>query len=242
MLLVPQTVCIYFHKMERVGYPQALEFVALRKPCIITDFSCNVDLNPCLSEKVVVEELLNGKFGLGNTKEMLFSEFMSALKDGNLYLTTQLSTNELGSFAAAPLNAIPKQIPPIWERFPMLVPHQVNLWLGSSAKGTSSGLHHDFHDNVYMLINGTKHFTIFPPTEYAKMYLNGRVQGLHDNGLLVYDDFDSVRDDGAFYSDVIEYRIEMAEIALEKAETDSQIALAEEQLDQAMEYSLGLCF
>jgi hypothetical protein len=29
-----------------------------------------------------------------------------------------------------------------------LVPQQVNLWMGHSKGGSSSGLHHDFHDNL----------------------------------------------------------------------------------------------
>lgn len=33
-----------------------------------------------------------------------------------------------------------------------LVLQQCNLWMGSGASGKSSGLHHDFHDNLYMLV------------------------------------------------------------------------------------------
>lgn len=41
-----------------------------------------------------------------------------------------------------------------------LVPQNVNLWMGNSrgGKGSSSGLHHDFHDNLYVLLRGKKTF------------------------------------------------------------------------------------
>jgi hypothetical protein len=31
-----------------------------------------------------------------------------------------------------------------------LVPANINLWLGHSVGGTSSGLHHDYHDNLHV--------------------------------------------------------------------------------------------
>ena len=45
---------------------------------------------------------------------------------------------------------------------PRLLPHLVlfnaNLWFGNSPNGSSSGLHHDFHDNLYILLRGKKRF------------------------------------------------------------------------------------
>lgn len=35
-----------------------------------------------------------------------------------------------------------------------------NVWIGSSADGSSSGLHHDFHDNLYSLLRGRKRFRL----------------------------------------------------------------------------------
>jgi hypothetical protein len=34
-----------------------------------------------------------------------------------------------------------------------LVLQQCNLWMGNGISGKSSGLHHDFHDNLYMLVS-----------------------------------------------------------------------------------------
>ena len=34
-----------------------------------------------------------------------------------------------------------------------------------SAEGSSSGLHHDFHDNLYILLRGQKRFRLFSPAD-----------------------------------------------------------------------------
>lgn len=58
----------------------------------------------------------------------------------------------------------------------------VNVWMGASAAGASSGLHHDFHDNLYVLLRGTKRFRLFPPAMAARMYTHGAVDRIHPNG------------------------------------------------------------
>ena len=52
-----------------------------------------------------------------------------------------------------------------------LVPATINLWLGCSRAGASSGLHHDFHDNLYVLLSGTKDFLLYSPADAARLYL-----------------------------------------------------------------------
>lgn len=52
--------------------------------------------------------------------------------------------------------------------------------------GASSGLHHDFHDNLYILLRGRKQFTLYDPSHAADMYLNGTLQKVHPNGRIVY--------------------------------------------------------
>ena len=37
-----------------------------------------------------------------------------------------------------------------------LVPMNYNVWMGAAADGSTSGLHHDFHDNFYCLLHGRK--------------------------------------------------------------------------------------
>ena len=66
-----------------------------------------------------------------------------------------------------------------------------NLWMGYSccSSATSSGLHHDFHDNFYCLVAGQKTFRLYAPTEAANLGIANAT--LHPrNGLLSYDDDD----------------------------------------------------
>jgi len=65
----------------------------------------------------------------------------------------------------------------------------MNVWMGRGTKGeTSSGLHHDFHDNLYVLARGFKRFELYAPSECEKMYLKGRVTRVCENGMICYDD------------------------------------------------------
>ena len=88
-----------------------------------------------------------------------------------------------------------------------LVLQSVNLWCGRSGpstprapapsspsspsppppSSTSSGLHHDFHDNLYAVVGGTKRFTLFPPAAVPEMRPSGgRPRFVHGNGRVVY--------------------------------------------------------
>jgi Cupin-like domain len=53
--------------------------------------------------------------------------------------------------------------------------------------GASSGLHHDFHDNLYVLLRGCKRFRLYPPTAVQRMYTYGQVRQLYSNGRIVYE-------------------------------------------------------
>lgn len=68
----------------------------------------------------------------------------------------------------------------------MCRPLQINLWMGVSESGSSSGLHHDFHDNLYVLLRGRKRFRLFDPSMAAAMYLHGTLAHVHANGRIVY--------------------------------------------------------
>ena len=52
--------------------------------------------------------------------------------------------------------------------------------------GASSGLHHDYHDNLYILLRGRKRFRLYPPSEARNMYTHGQVQHVHPNGRIIY--------------------------------------------------------
>ena len=79
-----------------------------------------------------------------------------------------------------------------------LIPVQYNMWLGRSSSGSSSGLHHDFHDNIYVLLRGQKEFRLFSPRCLDILapvgVENGRAK-LHSNGLITY--VSGLRKDGA---------------------------------------------
>jgi hypothetical protein len=47
-------------------------------------------------------------------------------------------------------------------------------------------LHHDFHDNLYLLLRGEKNIKIFSPAEAANMYTCGEVVRVHKNGRINY--------------------------------------------------------
>jgi hypothetical protein len=47
----------------------------------------------------------------------------------------------------------------------------LNMWMGNSRDGASSGLHHDYHDNLYVLLRGSKHFQVPLVTLAARLLL-----------------------------------------------------------------------
>lgn len=91
-----------------------------------------------------------------------------------------------------------------------LVPQQINMWFGrtpndtkqlkitckdnkiSINKGlptknsTSTGLHHDHADNIYILIQGKKRFTLFSPDFAHDLYTTGDVRCIYDTGVIDY--------------------------------------------------------
>ena len=68
----------------------------------------------------------------------------------------------------------------------------------TTITGSSTGLHHDFHDNVYALLRGRKRFRLFPPSDLPKMYVRGgRPARAHANGRIVYEGQGDVAADGS---------------------------------------------
>lgn len=90
--------------------------------------------------------------------------------------------------------------------FQKLVPQQINLWMGALQLsptpdlthpeletlgryvplGTSLGLHHDHADNLYLLVEGRKRFTLFCPADAEKLYTHGRIRTVYSNGVIDY--------------------------------------------------------
>lgn len=67
----------------------------------------------------------------------------------------------------------------------------------AAPPGSSSGLHHDFHDNLYVLLRGSKRFRLFPPSSAPDMYVAGRITKVHANGRIVYEGQGDVLPDGS---------------------------------------------
>jgi hypothetical protein len=72
-----------------------------------------------------------------------------------------------------------------------------NNLLINPPPGSSTGLHHDFHDNLYALLRGKKRFRLFPPSAAGRMYARGEVARAHGNGRIVYRGQGDVAADGS---------------------------------------------
>ncbi|WFD34146.1 hypothetical protein MCUN1_000982 [Malassezia cuniculi] len=149
-----------------------------------------------------------GQFGTGNARErMRLRELVEKLEGGEegYYLTTQYESGEdeedaeeewpaVDDVLPAPTDRLAGDFPAQPEVLGELVLQQCNLWLGRSKEGRTTGLHHDFHDNLYMLLRGEKRFVLFPPSAHEYLHVRGAVQEVHENGLIVYEE--GVRADG----------------------------------------------
>ena len=58
-----------------------------------------------------------------------------------------------------------------------------------ACAGSSTGLHHDYHDNLYCLLKGRKRFRVFPPAMAHQLYTHGNILKVHPNGRIVYPDW-----------------------------------------------------
>jgi len=137
----------------------------------------------------------------------LCKELKENSSDSSLYMTTQpLPCDEegqpsicswLANDALIPRKLVPLRPSLLHQLIPM---NSANLWMGRSASPTSSGLHHDFHDNLYVLTQGQKQIRIAPPDSIHSFEMSGSFQHLHPNGRIVYEGDGDVRPDGALSS------------------------------------------
>ena len=131
-------------------------------------------------------------FGKGRKRKGTFEEVLRAAQQGDdsLYMTTQRAEMEADGYPAVlapPLTALQRDLPLVPALLGNLVPQTVNVWMGCAPTGASSGLHHDFHDNLYVLLRGRKRFRLWPPTQAARMCTHGKLQRIHPNGRIVYE-------------------------------------------------------
>ena len=173
---------------------------------------------------VKVEPINTAKqiFGTAERREaMTFAQFLDIVQNkrenGKYYLTTQYEQEEeqdedddwphMDPILPAPVNMLRKDFPLHPRILGNLVLQQCNLWVGGTQEPKSSGLHHDFHDNLYLLLSGSKRFVLFPPNAYPYLRLRGHVEHLHNNGLLVYEPDNRIRADGLDEIDAAHWRV-----------------------------------
>ena len=230
------------------------DYVAKRKPCVIDtsldepEWCGNKWTNDYLIENAGNETLQVEKkgeegrsFGLKAPKvKMQFSEFVNELKSGNtnLYLTTQTIEidEEMGlptKLFGPPLNGLAQDFALVPKLLGNLVPNNLNLWMGNSLDGSCSGLHHDFHDNLYIVIRGKKSFELYSPKDAVFLQSHGTLAKVHPNGLINYQGTENwTRGDGVPFRWVIDELKEKAEQDLAHAEEELELACEKGDQDE----------
>ncbi|CAM9861457.1 unnamed protein product, partial [Hapterophycus canaliculatus] len=164
------------------------------------------------------------RFGQGLERGMKFGDFLGELehKSDLLYLTTQeLGLDPTGrpALMSAPLDRLRDDFPLRPKLVGELVPQNVNLWMGHTKSGaSSSGLHHDFHDNLYVLLRGKKTFRLFSPADAHRMYLEGDVVKVHPNGRINYRGKETLADGSDPLAETAAKAAELVDRAALKAE------------------------
>ncbi|KAI8916394.1 cupin-like domain-containing protein [Gorgonomyces haynaldii] len=219
--------------LDTIDIQDIQQYIKDRKPCIV-NYTVNLPIED-LKGTVMVEKKHKGRFGLGIKQKMDFKEFYGLLKqkNGDHYLSTQyeIESEGLDHFLAPPLGSV--SVPPVWDLLP-LIPHQMNLWMGYSESGTATGLHHDFHDNLYMLLKGKKTFDLFAPADAHLMGLHS-ISQVFQNGLIEYKDNRRIREDGAYLDDVCQYKIDKIQLQMDEEPDNQEL---EEQLEQLLDEML----
>jgi len=243
-------------------------YVRPRRPAVISGFIADSSFkgrqwtNSYLSARageaeVLVEDRKSAvgplSFGTSSTKvEMKYGDFIKAIiaQENRYYLTTQDlerfvdDYDEFGlpkGVAAQPLCMLNDNYPVQPAILGNLIPHQISIWQGFAGKcsSSSSGLHHDFHDNLYLLIRGTKRFRLFPPSAANLLRVSGRLKKIHKNGLIVYELPSgnpcplSVRADGAPLCMVARYKQQETELNLENAENKLKQLCSRKSVDDS---------
>uniref|UniRef100_A0A383WCI6 JmjC domain-containing protein n=1 Tax=Tetradesmus obliquus TaxID=3088 RepID=A0A383WCI6_TETOB len=148
-----------------------------------------------------------GSYGQGVKAPMKLRQLIHELQQGNTGL--YMSTQEVGVgrdghplLYGAPLVQLEGRFPLLQPLMGNLVPQSVNMWMGCAPEGSSTGLHHDFHDNLYVLLRGCKRFRLYPPDAAPDMYVRGKLQRIYHNGRIVYEGQGDVLPDGSDKHDV----------------------------------------
>ncbi|WPK27793.1 hypothetical protein PUMCH_005194 [Australozyma saopauloensis] len=123
-------------------------------------------------------------------------------------LTEEAALSRVKTLLQPPLTNVVHHgaFPIVPKQFEPLVTQQINLWMGCASKssspdlknptvaslgkyvpkGNSSGLHHDHADNLYLLVEGAKRFTLYLPGDAEKIFTVGNIRKVYANGLIDY--------------------------------------------------------
>lgn len=229
------------------------QYIRLRRPIVLTGMLPDLSGIEKWKDDNYLQSMLGGQsvmverrssthdtFGEGMKVQMNFLRFLELMINDNdemHYLTTQdVPTNSDGK---------PDLMSPLMKElktdFPLrpklmgnLVPQNINLWMGNAANGASSGLHHDYHDNLYIVLKGRKRFRLYSPLDAKKMYTTGELRKVHPNGRINYNGEETTAA-GLDPATLVTWRKKEAEKMLEDAERAVEEGKpgAQEQLEQA---------
>ena len=158
-------------------------------------------LDACAGPGVVrVERREANGFGRGKECRLRVRGFVAeALKSHvqnracEYYLTTQpLAEDAEGrpELCGEPVASLVRaeKLPLTCPLLPSLILANANVWMGCApfAAPTSSGLHHDFHDNVLIQVCGTKRVRMWDPSATRALRPRGGRASIHANGRIVY--------------------------------------------------------
>lgn len=202
------------------------------------------------SQKVMVERRAGTSkrdtFGKGNEVPMLFSDFLGKMEKGDAmhYLTTQdVEANEDGQpdLMAPFMKTLSNHFPLQPKLTGHLIPQNINLWMGNNQKdGASSGLHHDYHDNLYIALRGRKRFRLYSPIDTENMYTKGVLFKVHPNGRINYEGDETTAYGADLQADAAAKASRAKDIAEQRLMDAEQAVLdgkpgAQEELEQAEE-------
>ena len=193
----PKTIQITKALLEQVAGDQTIQVE--RRQHVDENFG----QNRSASRQIVltISDFLRRMTGRPTEKEASALQETNKDKDNDdegalLYWSTQEDTDD--PFNVPCRQLVDRQL--IQAQVPLagnLILSSCNLWMGKTTKttkstttnnpeGASSGLHHDYHDNFYLLLRGRKRFRLFSPDCAPQLATYGTIDRIHSNGRVSY--------------------------------------------------------
>jgi hypothetical protein len=149
----------------------------------VMSFSTFLDLIQYGEQEVILNNNGNADSGSRGWTDPVDAARCYSTEGTNMYYLNLQQGRELYQ---APLNGMRSDIQPQ----PMFLPkerslHAVNMWIGhaTSPNTSSSSLHYDRFDNFYVVVQGSKTFTLIPPSEVDNVYISGNTHSVSETGL-----------------------------------------------------------